>query len=163
MQSLILYSHYHEVVFYRRKPFSKICYIVIKYFCYLINLTFFSKEIELYCNQVANKCITFVQFPLYKMLQMKYPVILPPMHSYPHSSIYNYWNIDNQIKNLFYFLNFKIAFKFKSTFCKTPFICQRWIINKELKKRNKKTNLMVPNCCSALVFVNIIQEEVWFM
>ena len=134
MQRQIFYSHYHEVVFYRRKPLRKICYIVIKYFCYLINLMFFSKEIKLYSNQVGSKCRTFVQFPLYKMLYMKHPVILHPMHFYPHCSIYNYWNIENQMKKFFYFLNFKLAFKFKSTFCKTPFICQRWIINKELKK-----------------------------
>ena len=134
MQSLIFHSHYHEVVFCRRKPLSKICYIVVKYFCYLINLIYFNKEIELYFNQVVNKCRSFVQFPLYKMLKTKYPVILPLMHSYPHSSIYNYWNTDNQMKKFFYFLSFNIALKFKSTFCKKPFICQRWIINKELKK-----------------------------
>ena len=137
MQIQIFYSHCHRQFSIEGNPSVKYVTIVTKYLFYLTfffrtnkKSRIFKEELESYFNQVGNKCRSLVQFPSYQVLQIKYSIIPSPMQSYPHWLIYNYWNLDNQIKKLFYFLNFKFAFKFKSTFCKTPCIWKRWIIKK---------------------------------
>ena len=86
------------------------------------------------------------------------PLSFPPMHSYPHCSIYNYWNIDNQIKKVF--LLFELHSCFQSPW--DIFSAGIWRPSMLSCKLELKFSLLSTFVCCSIALITLFVDLVAF-